>query len=243
MMQDRVRRAMSPTDDEIAAMPLSVNARIARELLGEACGSVLDIGCGEGKFTRALTAFVGQVAGVDVKANKIAMAQEACKREGVSVDFRVASGEDLPYADGAFDAVVFSNSLHHMPAPAKALREALRVLKPGGLLYVMEPVPAGNYFEATKFVNDETIVRTEAYVDLCKIEGAEPVREILYRAERLFDAFEEWRCDQIDRDPRREAKFDAGADEVRKTFESSAVRRDGKLVFNQVFRVNLLRKH
>lgn len=241
-MNEQIRRAMAPTNEEIAAMALSSNSVIARELLGAGIGRALDIGCGEGKFTRALTAFAPHVSGVDVKANKIEMALAAAEREGVSVDFRTASGEDLPYESGFFDAVIFSNSLHHMPTPAVALREALRVLRPGGFLYVMEPVPAGNYFEATKFVNDETLVRTEAYVELTKLEGAEPVREIIYRAERMFSGFEEWRSDQLDRDIRRKALFDARPKEVQEKFETSAVRRDGKLVFNQVFRVNLLRK-
>lgn len=241
-MNEAIRRAMAPTNEEIDALPLSANARIARELLGEGVGRALDIGCGEGKFTRSLTSFVPHVAGVDVKVDKIAMALAAAEREGVSVDFRTASGEDLPFADGAFDAVIFSNSLHHMPTPAVALREALRVLKPGGLLYVMEPVPAGNYFEATKFVNDETIVRTQAYVELGRLEDADPICEILYRAERVFGAFEDWRSDQIDRDPRRQAMFDARPEEVQRTFENRALRRDGQMVFNQVSRVNLLRR-
>ena len=93
----------------------------------------------------------------------------AAKAAGANVEFRVASGEALPWPDATFDVVAFSNSLHHMPTPAAALAEAARALKPGGLLYVMEPVPSGNYHEATKLVNDETEVRTQAWRDLLAI--------------------------------------------------------------------------
>ena len=242
MDQEQFRRAMAPTETEIAALPLSSNPKVAAELLARAGARVIDIGCGEGKFTRALTALFSEVHGVDVKADKIAEAQAAAKAEGVDVDFRVASGQALPFADAYFDTVVFSNSLHHMPDPKLALAEALRALKPGGRLYVMEPVPAGNYQEATKLVNDETAVRGEAYNALHDLAGAKPEREIMYRARRGFADFEEWKADQIDRDAKRKARFDARPDEVRSRFESRAHREDGRLVFDQVFRVDLFRK-
>ncbi|MDB5595001.1 MAG: 2-polyprenyl-3-methyl-5-hydroxy-6-metoxy,4-benzoquinol methylase [Hyphomicrobiales bacterium] len=241
-MDETLRRAMAPTDAEIAALPLSSNAKAASELLSGRGERALDIGCGEGKFTRAVASFIPHVSGVDIKDGKIAQAQTAAADAGLAVDFRVGSGEDLPYPAGHFDIVIFSNSLHHMPTPAKALSEASRVLKGGGLLYVMEPVPAGNYFEATKLVNDETAVRTQAYRDMAELDSVEPLLESLYRSQRSFADFEDWRSDQIDRDPKRKALFDAQPDEVRSRFESCAERQDGRLVFNQVFRVNLLRK-
>lgn len=241
-MEDRVRAALAPSMDDIRKLPLSTNAKIASELLGAAGGKALDIGCGAGKFTRGLTKLYGEVAGVDVKEKAIATAREAAKVEGVTVDFRVESGEKLPWSDATFDMVAFSNSLHHMPNPSAALKEALRVLKPGGVLYVMEPVPSGNYHEATKLVNDETIVRTEAYRALAKLEMRDR-KELMYRTRRVFANFEEWKADQIDRDARRKAKFDAQSQEIERRFVSSATREaDGSLGFDQVSRVNLQRK-
>jgi ubiquinone/menaquinone biosynthesis C-methylase UbiE len=162
----------------------------------------------------------------------------------VDVDFRVASGDAAPWPDGHFDVVAFSNSLHHMPDFARALAEAMRVLAPGGLLYVMEPVAAGHYHEATKFVNDETVVREQALEALHATRGAGLTRvaENLYRMRRAFDSFDAWKEEQLDRDARRAAKFDADPTGVKRTFETLADKEDGKLAFDQVFRVDLLRK-
>lgn len=241
---EAMRRALAPSDAEIRALPLGANTKFARELLGEGAARALDIGCGEGKFTRGIAAFIGEVAGVDVKEKSIAKAQAAAQGEGVRVDFRVESGESLPWADGYFDVVIFSNSLHHMPDAGKALREAGRALKAGGHLYVMEPVAAGHYHEATKFVNDETVVRREAWIALHGMIGAgfSRAREILYRSRRSFASYEEWKGDQLDRDARRAAKFEADPEGVKRTFVSLADKEDGRLAFDQVFRVDLLRK-
>lgn len=239
-----MRRALLPTDSEIRALPLGANTKFARELLGDGRKSVLDIGCGEGKFTRGISAFIPEVAGVDIKEKSILKAKAAAEAEGAKVEFRTGSADALPWGEGHFDVVIFSNSLHHMPDPAKAIAEALRVLGPGGLLYVMEPVAAGHYHEATKFVNDETVVRTQAWTAMNATIGRDltRVREILYRSRRLFSSFDEWKEDQIDRDPRRAAKFDADPEGVKRTFETLADKEDGKLAFDQVFRVDLLQK-
>jgi ubiquinone/menaquinone biosynthesis C-methylase UbiE len=243
-MNERVRKALAPTAAEIAATPAGANTRMAASLLGSGRKGALDIGCGEGKFTRGLTAIASSVRGVDVKEKAIAKAREAAKAEGSPVEFLVASGESLPFPDASFDVVAFSNSLHHIPNPAAAIAEAVRVLAPGGSLYMMEPVPAGNYHEATKLVNDETVVRTEAYEAMLGAIGPqlEEVSETMYRSERSFADFDEWKADQIDRDEKRRAKFDAQPEVVRSTFIGNAVKDNGRLSFTQVFRINLLRK-
>jgi hypothetical protein len=65
---------------------------------------------------------------------------------------------------------------------------------------------------------------------------------VMYRARRDFADFAEWKADQIDRDARRGVLFEAQPEEVRQRFEGNAERVDGRLAFDQVFRVNLLRK-
>ena len=150
----------------------------------------------------------------------------------------------MPFADAHFDVVAFSNSLHHIPHPDVALAEAGRVLKAGSLLYMMEPVPSGNYYDATMLVNDETPVRTVAFRAIAGLvaKGFAPKSEIMYRARRTFAAFEDWISSQTDQDAKRRALYEAQPGEVRRRFETNADRDGGGFTFDQVFRVNLLQK-
>lgn len=241
-MDETMRRALAPTDDEIRALPLNTNDAVLSELLAGTGTRALDIGCGAGKFTFPLARLFKAVDGIDMKAGKIAEGAKAAAASGAPIVFREGSGEDLPYEDAAFDAAVFSNSLHHMPHPDIALREAARVLKPQGLLYIMEPVAAGTYHEATHLVNDETEVRTNAYRQLVRVPGMEQVREVIYRSRRRIGSFEQWLAAQIDMDGARKALYDARPEEVRQRFEAHADRDGGGFSFDQIFRVNLLRK-
>lgn len=243
-MDPVIRRALAPTDAELSAVGINTNVKVVTGLLGTGRGRALDIGCGAGKFTRALTALFREVCGVDVKERAIDAARKTAAEEGVSVDFRVASAEALPWSDGHFEFVVFSNSLHHMPDPAKALAEASRVLAQGGLLYVMEPVPSGSYHRATYLINDETVVRTKAYEAMLERVrlGFSRHAEVVYRNRRTFGSYDEWKSDQMDRDEKRRAKFEADGDAVRAAFEGAACHEDGALAFTQAFRVDSWRK-
>jgi 2-polyprenyl-3-methyl-5-hydroxy-6-metoxy-1,4-benzoquinol methylase len=95
-MPINTRHALAPSQAEISALPLSSNPRIAADLLGGAGSKALDIGCGEGKFTRALTRLFAEVSGIDVKESKIVEARAAAAAEGLSIDFRAASGVVCP---------------------------------------------------------------------------------------------------------------------------------------------------
>ena len=82
-----------------------------------------------------------------------------------------------------------------------------------------------------------------AYGEMRALAGVDEIEEIMYRGRRIFADFEEWKADQIDRDAKRKAKFDAQPELVRERFLSNADKAEGKLGFDQVYRVNLLRKH
>jgi SAM-dependent methyltransferase len=239
-----IRHALAPTMEEIKSERLGSNKEIAGELLTGKGTRALDVGCGDGRFTRLLATMFKTVDGIDINARKIEEAQKAADAGGLAISFRTGSGEALPYPDQSFDVVVFSNSLHHIPDMDRALSEAERVLVPNGLLYVMEPVPAGNYFEATKLVNDETGVRTEAYRAIEQAAHCDfvSITEVMYRSHREFSDFTEWRDDQMERGENRRLVLQARGEESRALFEQHADRSNERLAFDQVFRVNLLRK-
>lgn len=85
---------------------------------------VLDAGCGDGVFARAVAA--PTVVGVDAAAPMV----ERARSRGV--DARQAGIEDLPFADGEFDVVVCNWVLYHLPDVEAGVRELARVLRPGG---------------------------------------------------------------------------------------------------------------
>ncbi|MDR7545595.1 MAG: class I SAM-dependent methyltransferase [Armatimonadota bacterium] len=96
-------------------------------------GAVLDVGCGGGRFLSLCRADGWQAVGVEPSPEAAAHA----RRRGIEVHGRSWPVPSLP--DESFDAVTFINVLDHLPDPFEALREARRVLKLGGLLYVRVP--------------------------------------------------------------------------------------------------------
>jgi SAM-dependent methyltransferase len=92
--------------------------------------AVLDVACGPGIVTAAAAATGARVTGVDFSEPMLAVARE----RHPALQFRYADAESLPLADAGYDAVVSNFGIHHVPRPALALREAHRVLRPGGAL-------------------------------------------------------------------------------------------------------------
>ena len=104
-------------------------------LLPEVTGlSGLDIGCGEGHSTRLLARRGAKMTAVDIAPTFIRLAREQEEREPLGIDYRVASALELPFPDRAFAFLVAFMSLMDIPDLGGALREAFRVLQPGGFL-------------------------------------------------------------------------------------------------------------
>ncbi|APG86636.1 ubiquinone/menaquinone biosynthesis methyltransferase UbiE (plasmid) [Sinorhizobium americanum CCGM7] len=121
---------------------------------------ILDVGCGNGRLARELIAAGADAWGIDPEPSAIHTARETAS----GGKFTIASAEALPFASGSFDVALMVNSLHHVPEPlmSVALRESVRVLDEDGLLVVVEPLTSGNFFEALRLVEDETVVRRAA---------------------------------------------------------------------------------
>src|SRR5688500_10063102 len=101
---------------------------------------VADLGCGTGAVSQALAPFVEQVIAVD-ESN--AMLSAARKRlHGVeNVDIRNGRLEALPLGDGEVDVALLFLVLHYGAEPARVIAEAVRALKPGGRLLVLDMMP------------------------------------------------------------------------------------------------------
>jgi ubiquinone/menaquinone biosynthesis C-methylase UbiE len=99
----------------------------------------LDLGCGAGHATFLLAARVREVTAYDLSATMIAVTHaEALRRGCHNVVTRQGVAARLPFDDASFDLVVSRYSVHHWQDAAGGLREARRVLKPGGLAVFMD---------------------------------------------------------------------------------------------------------
>ena len=141
---------------------------------------VVDVGCGTGELARALVARGARVKGIepdDVQAGVNASAPAE-----PNLEFHCASAETLPMDAACVDGIFFSKSLHHVPVDgmARAISEAVRVLRDDGFLYVLEPDVEGAYSKLMKPFHDETEARRAARSTLRAV--AEPAFEDMRRA-------------------------------------------------------------
>lgn len=205
---------------------------------------VLDVGCGDGNMTRVMTRLGARVTGIECGQRQLAKARAAQPVGGEVYVEGVAQA--LPAADGSVDLVVFFNSLHHVPGEAQpaAMTEAARVLKPGGAVYVSEPMAEGSFFALTRLVDDETEVRAHAYA---VIGGCARFGLVMEREERYIHTvrqrdFASFRDRIVSANPEREAAFEAHAAELDGEFRRLARHGGDGFSFEQPIRANLLRK-
>lgn len=132
---------VSYTDFADTAFWRSVDSLVLERWAGvfPAAGAVLELGCGQGRFTKYLYDRPLDVVALDVSMNLVLEASAEYERRRRSGDaaahasFLVSDASALSMADGRFDAVMVYGVLHHLPDPAETCMEIARVLKAGGL--------------------------------------------------------------------------------------------------------------
>ncbi|HEY3062851.1 MAG TPA: class I SAM-dependent methyltransferase [Chloroflexota bacterium] len=112
--------------------------------------AILDMACGFGKSTRPFVdAFPdAEVVGIDLSAPNLKLAHQQAERLGKRISFSQRAAEATGYADASFDLVTATMFIHEVPMPVlrRVFVEALRLLRPGGLLAILDFAHTGDPF-------------------------------------------------------------------------------------------------
>lgn len=206
---------------------------------------VVDVGCGGGALVRALAARGARMTGVEISQSQLAAAIENDAGSGAS--YLVGLAQQLPLSEESVDVVVFMRALHHVP-PADmrdALREARRVLRADGVVYVCEPLPEGDFYALTSLVEDEREVRAAAQraVASAADAGLDRVRTLEYDVRLCLLDLDAFAARLVSVDPARAALFEERKEELAEAFArlGEPGERPGERCFLAPMRVDVLR--
>jgi ubiquinone/menaquinone biosynthesis C-methylase UbiE len=136
-----------------------------------AYGSMLDIGTGPGHIPLLVCERIegARVIGIDLAERMLEIAERhrAGSPHAARVSYRLADAKGLDFADASFDTVFSNTILHHIPDPSRFLREARRVLRPGGVLLIRD------------LARPESLERLEELLSL-HAEGTTPYQRRLF---------------------------------------------------------------
>ncbi|OWW18092.1 class I SAM-dependent methyltransferase [Noviherbaspirillum denitrificans] len=158
------------------------------------CARILELGCGTGEKTRAIARDYPQASILALEVDRIQHEKNLGLTGFPNIRFGVGGAERIPAGDATVDIVFMFKSLHHVPLALmdQALDEIRRVLVPGGIAYISEPVFAGEYNDILRLFHDEGMVRAAAFAALERAVASgklELVDEIFFNARLRFPDF------------------------------------------------------
>ncbi|AZY50405.1 class I SAM-dependent methyltransferase [Bordetella avium] len=141
-----VQRQFSPQASAYLTSAVHAQGEDLKEMASwaRADARVLDLGCGGGHVSFHVAPRAAEVVAYDLSQSMLDVVAAEAARRGLN-NLRTCQGkaERLPFADGEFDLVMSRFSTHHWEDPGQGLREACRVLKPGGIAVFADVVSPG----------------------------------------------------------------------------------------------------
>jgi ubiquinone/menaquinone biosynthesis C-methylase UbiE len=243
------RPPLDPTDldlglsidiDRVCGEPVLIE-----ELLDLDDQEILEVGCGTAEKTRAI-AEAG--AGRRILALEVDEVQHALHRsldDLPNVRFEPGAAEQIPAADRRFDVVFLFKSLHHVPVESmdRALADIARVLRPGGLAYISEPLFRDEFNAILQIFNNESRVRREAFDAIGRAVRSgilERVSQSFFRDPLHFRDFAEFEKSVIGVTHASYVLTDDERERVRSKF--AEIETEEGALFEQPIRVDLLRR-
>jgi len=157
-------RAEAYLKSAVHAQGEDLQSLVAR-MAGKSGARVLDLGCGGGHVTFHIAPLVREVVAYDLSPEMLEVVSRTARERGLA-NIATARGvaESLPFEADSFDAVLSRFSSHHWRDLDAGLREAARVLKPGGSVIMIDTVTAGvpiidTFFQAIELLRDCSHVR------------------------------------------------------------------------------------
>lgn len=182
---------------DITQTPLVNEVKMMLDTLPFDGARVLELGCGRAEKTRLLaeTRRMREIMALEV--DEIQHAKNLLVADLPTVRFAHGGAEAIPAEDASVDIVLMFKSLHHVPVPLmdQALAEIARVLRPGGLAWISEPVYAGDLNEVFRLFHDEKLVREAAFAAVCRAVEHGPLRlqqQLFFNTRSFFENFEQF---------------------------------------------------
>lgn len=143
-VRKRYNRVARFYDIEQTFMERGIAGRMRKELWTRVpAGNLLEVGVGTGLNMRYYPAG-SQVTAIDLSERMLARAKVKARKLNVAVNLAVMDAQHLDFAGGSFDSVVATFVFCSVPDPIEGLKEARRVLKPGGRMFLLEHVRSAN---------------------------------------------------------------------------------------------------
>ena len=206
---------------------------------------ILELGCGDATLTRVIATTGSGRSITATEVDSICHEKNLLIDDLPNVEFSLSGCESIPSGDNHFDTVFMFKSFHHVPTHqmSTSLQEIKRVLKPGGMAYISEPIFSGDFNEVLRIFHNEEAVRNSAFNALQEAVENDVfslIDELFFNTLTSFENFEEFEERVIGTTHTQHNLSDQQHSKVKSLFNETHAKNNGDFIIP--IRVDLLQK-